>query len=455
MHSRLHALKAWLAMQLEDATQKNAIPALDGVRAIACLSVLAFHISLITRDARIWQLTNRYIGSVMLAGGSGVTLFFILSGFLLFLPYGKALLCEGNWPSTRHFYVRRIFRIVPAYYLSLLLMILFFHPEYLRPEHLKELPLFFIFYMDSSPATFLQINGPFWTLAVEWQFYMLLPWLAWGISRIVRRGTTQSRCRRLLFCLIGIIIWGIGTREFGLYFTAHPDQTILVPRPVLNVILFFTYGVSGKYLEDFAVGMLISLCYAYARLFPSDNRFVKALGRLSPWLFGGGLLVLYFMAMWLFNMWYPHRFRALDGLTPLYSEVSEICLAIGFGLCVTAILFGAAGLKRLFEVAALRWIGVISYSLYMWHLPLLVCILNYVGHKIPSWDNALAYGMTWFWAFFVIIPFAFLFYVWVEKPWMQLGARLLHREREANSGEVAPAPTKSAAESNALHTRIN
>ena len=53
--------------------------------------------------------------------------------------------------------------------------------------------------------------------------------------------------------------WGLATRVLGSYALAYPTATFLVPRHVLNVGLFFTYGYSGKYLEDFAVGMVASL----------------------------------------------------------------------------------------------------------------------------------------------------------------------------------------------------
>src|SRR5436305_5986549 len=168
----------WIRAELENSQEKNKILVLDGVRAFACLIVIWFHIYRIPRDLQIWNSppsAHPLLNSFLYFGKYGVTLFFVLSGFLLFRPFAKALIFEKKWPSVRQYYVRRIFRIIPAYYASLILIVLLFQRQYLQPQHWQELGLFFTFFMDSSQATFKQINAPFWTLAIEWKFYMLLP----------------------------------------------------------------------------------------------------------------------------------------------------------------------------------------------------------------------------------------------------------------------------------------
>ena len=159
------------ALVIRHAPNKNSA-VLDGVRAAACLAVIIFHINLLTFRLHMWRsdAIGPLTSSLALAGDSGVTLFFVLSGFLLFLHYARALVWEGDWPSARRFYLRRVLRIVPGYYVCLFLLIIFTHREYLHLDHLKALGLFLTFFMDSSLATYRQINGPFWTLAVEWQF---------------------------------------------------------------------------------------------------------------------------------------------------------------------------------------------------------------------------------------------------------------------------------------------
>src|SRR5437588_10067796 len=131
----------WIWAGLEDAPKKNTIPVLDGARAIACLMVIWFHIYRIPRDFHIWNAQpsdHPVLNSFLYFGKYGVTLFFVLSGFLLFLPFAKALLFGKTWPSIRQFYLRRVLRILRAYYLSLILLVLLVPPQSVQPQLWQE-----------------------------------------------------------------------------------------------------------------------------------------------------------------------------------------------------------------------------------------------------------------------------------------------------------------------------
>jgi len=451
------AIGQWIRAELADFPKKNTIALLDGVRAFACLIVIWYHIYQTPLALHIWDpqsFAHPLVNAFLYFGKYGVTLFFVLSGFLLFMPFAKALLFEHTWPSARHFYARRVFRVLPAYYLSLILIILLFQQQYLLPQHWKELGLFFTFFMDSSDATFKQLNAPFWTLAVEWQYYMLLPVLVLGMRLIVWRVKQQYRLLATVACLLGLIGWGIFSRYFGTYYMAqHPSETLLVPRAMLEGILFFIYGVSGKYLEDFGVGMLLSLCFVYARHPSTSPKIRTTLHKMSPWLWGTGLLCLFVMILWNYNQRYVNTWPLFSNalLVTHYYRISELCFSLCFGLCVLALLFGSERLKRPFEWSALRWIGMISYSLYMWHLPLLLVFIQWGQPFLRGLPPLLAYCVYWLWVLVIILPFCFLFFLWVEKPGMKFGERF--KRQKATTTTPAAEPSVSVSEMTASENK--
>jgi peptidoglycan/LPS O-acetylase OafA/YrhL len=418
-------------------SQKNSIAFLDGVRAIACLVIVWYHVNLATRGPAdlsdrlaIWsrdgvgQLTEQ----VMYAGWCGVTLFFVLSGFLLFLPYVKALLFDARWPSLKQFYLRRAFRIWPAYYISLVLLILLTNTTYLQPQHWKETLLFLTFFMDSAPNTYEHLNGPFWTLAVEWQFYLFLPLFAWGIRFLVQRGTLQRRLWVLSLCLLGLAIWGVGTRYiFWSYGWAPGPHTPLVPQPWQDIAMFFLYGRNGKYLEDFAVGMFLSMCYVLAQNTTVEHRLIAFYRRFSLWFWGAGILWLFAACIWPLSPFATQLFPFIGS----HRWLADFIFAVGFGLCVLALLFGPQSLRRVLEWMPLRWIGALSFSMYIWHLPILRWLFPFFSSLTPTWPHPLLYLFVLFFELAVVTLFCYLFYCAIEQPWMRLSNRLLKKPKKA------------------------
>ncbi len=399
------------------------IRVLDGLRAIATISVIAFHIGVLLDNNHFWD-TFKYpvLSAVATFGGSGVTLFFVLSGFLLFLPYARSLIFQGAWPSAGQFYLKRALRIIPGYYAALLLIVLFFQSQYLRPDHWGQLGIFLIFFMDSTPATFRQLNGPFWTLAIEWQFYMLLPLISLGFLFVAKRFVSVAPARRLLVMLgcCGILVaWGLTIRYIGGHFV--PGHAPLL----LRVPMIFLYGMQGKYLENFAVGMAVCLCYTYAQNPRYGTTLKTRVLHWSPWLGVAGLLLLLFAAVWHFYIIEAHTraFAWLIPLNPYFDWLNEMVTALGYGSCMAALLFGYSWLKRPFEWMPLCWIGFISYGLYMWHLPLLDLFHTNVLPLLSLSNSLLIYVVLWLWAAFVVLPVAFISYRLIEQPWLSLASR--------------------------------
>ncbi len=232
----------------------------------------------------------------------------------------------------------------------------------------------------------------------------------------------------IVLCLCVLILWGITTRYWGRYYTDfRPDVTAHMPQPYFNIALFFLYGRTGKFLEDFAVGMLISTLFVYARYAVAGNRVQLFLRRSSLWLWSSGLLVLLFMAAW--NL--MPMARLFEPYINAHNWLVELGFSLGYGLCVIAILFGPLGLQRLFDWSFLRHIGCMSYSLYIWHVPLLVWFIDHWLPQTQRWRHSAIYGSYWAFVVFLILPFSYLFYRLIEQPWMNIAHGI--RKKEAVS----------------------
>ena len=93
-----------------------------------------------------------------------------------------------------------------------------------------------------------QLNGPFWTLAIEFQFYLLLPIIAWLLKAMVRRGTVHWRMLKLSFWLLIMIAWGLLTRYWGLFIADTPKLDFLIPHSISTTLIPFIYGDSSGYV---------------------------------------------------------------------------------------------------------------------------------------------------------------------------------------------------------------
>ncbi|GCE14108.1 acyltransferase family protein [Tengunoibacter tsumagoiensis] len=435
-----------------EGNKKNSVGVLDGVRAVAILTVVFYHISVKASLISIPWI-NYKLKMAIYNGYAGVTLFLVLSGFLLFLPYSKSLLFDNDWPSVRSFYLRRALRIIPGYYLTLFLVVMLAGSSYLQPIHWKELALFLVFFMDSSQKTFQHLDAPFWTLAVEWQFYMVLPWIALAMRFFVQKGSLRQRIWKLVACLCLLVLWGVTTRYYGNIATQYPNNTHGLPATVFRVIVALTYGcggigIHGKFMEDFAVGMIVAVIYTLARNSMPNSFFNRFLRLLSPWLFLGSLGWLFAMVLWSNGGLFPNVTNSFT--TWFYGDgqvtFHELGFAIGYATFMFSILFGGKILTRIFEWNPLRWIGLISFSIYMWHIPLLLPFADNIAPYIQTWSpfRVLCLQIAWF--FLVICPFSFIFFALVERPFMKYSESLRKKKPSLtlSSNPNTPSPQITA-----------
>lgn len=373
------------------------IPALDGLRGLAVLLVVWCHIRGFSFDANTQWLLNFKAAS----GFMGLYLFFALSGFLLFLPYARAMFEHSRWPGVRRFYLRRMLRILPVFYAGLLVPLglallaaragsvaggnaYVFGLQVPSYPGLRTLVPLLLLLHDLRPQTWsyvLQFNTPLWSLAVEWQYYLMLPLLALGLRALYKRWGARA----LVFGLLSLMGYGLVVRAIAAATFYHWGYATVMqmPRPAGSVLTVL-YGMEGKYLELFALGMLASVGYAATRGLRHHGEAVvtsaarRALSVATVPLLATGAAVLIGLPL---NLLWLHAAgliptppQAYVGRWPqeaanawLWSVAGPWALAVCMAGLLVGALQGPHWLRRLWAWPPLRFVGLISYSLYVWH----------------------------------------------------------------------------------------
>ena len=163
----------WAYFRLLD--DRGAVPALDGLRGIAIIMVVLYHVidSFAPAGSTLLGAGGWDFARPLLSGWMGVNLFFVLSGFLITWHLLR------RWPrgevhSVRLYLLRRFIRIAPTYYVVLAVTAAGLVPHYVLDDHLLGLQVAWhvAFLQDYLPSSIL---GPFWSLAVEEKFYLMMP----------------------------------------------------------------------------------------------------------------------------------------------------------------------------------------------------------------------------------------------------------------------------------------
>jgi peptidoglycan/LPS O-acetylase OafA/YrhL len=174
---------------LESVSKAERVASLTGIRAVAALLVMLTHAAYTTGN-----YTDGYVGLMYSRMEIGVPIFFVLSGFLLFGPWVKALASGGPSPSVRRYAWHRVRRIMPAYAVTVIAAYLLYHfrtagpnPGHTWMGFLRNLSLTQI-YTDQYLFSYLhQGLTQMWSLAVEVAFYVVLPLLAYLLVVVLCR----------------------------------------------------------------------------------------------------------------------------------------------------------------------------------------------------------------------------------------------------------------------------
>jgi peptidoglycan/LPS O-acetylase OafA/YrhL len=345
---------------------------IESLRAVAALSVLVCHVTLVYIVVATNSQAFLHLGTIqrlLYAGGFGVSLFFALTGYLIFRPFVKRLAGAAPRISIQTYAINRALRILPLYFVVMAVVLA------VENRPLDMWIRFFTFTENYWSDTAGQINGPAWSLAVEIQFYFFLPLLALGIGRFARRPLRAA--------VLVVIALGIASLVARLTLVNNPDF----------VSDTWRYRIATNFIY-FIPGMLLALMET--RLRDRPLRLPRFLASSDLWFAGG-------VALWLVVVLQGYEWDLL------IAPASFLVL----GACVLDLRPGAAH-----AMLSLRWLallGIASYSLYLWHFPVLELLTN--EGASPELVPLAVLGIP------AAIAVAAVSYRLIEEPFLRLRGR--------------------------------
>jgi peptidoglycan/LPS O-acetylase OafA/YrhL len=306
------------------------VPALDGIRGLAVLLIMAQH--LLQSNGATGNRILDVISAVRATTWVGVDLFFVLSGFLITGILFDSLYSDGYF---KNFYLRRILRIFPLYYGFLLLLICLTYPlhlewhgtQYILLTYTQNLGIFTKDWTGFRPASFVNLNH-FWSLAVEEQFYFVWPLIVFFVRDV----------RKLIFTALTLSVAALILR------------IVLVSNGADSMLIYVSTGCRA---DSLMIGGGLAL------LLRTKSRPV--LLRYSAFMFSALLLVLLSAGLRPGGLDIHNRFVKTFG----YSIVAVI-----FASLIGATIARAAWTRVAFENSFMRFFGKYSYGIYVFHYSL-------------------------------------------------------------------------------------
>jgi peptidoglycan/LPS O-acetylase OafA/YrhL len=371
------------------------LPEVECLRGVAILLVFALHFDGLVQPypGRAGTVVSPALAFVA-AGHTGVNLFFILSGFLLSLPFLSE--ARGGRPvGRREYFARRALRILPLYWTGVVVGTLF------TMEHAGDLRhgLPYLFFLNAFPKTSVPLvpySHVWWSLATEVQFYLLLPLLPFFLR------TPAGRA------LAGVVLalWAAG---YGVFLGGVPDHhRLFVSLSLFGRAPLFLYGIAA------------------AAIYRAAGERVRERGRAIRWLRRGGadvvllavLVALGFLLRWLVGVGYLRA--EATGLHLWHVAEGGLWTAALLLMLLAPLASKGLLLNRLFAT-----LGVLSYSIYMWHIPVITFGLRWLrtpAHPLVGWSGETAVAAAVIVA--VCVGLSAVTYRVIERPFLARKARI-------------------------------
>ena len=348
-------------------------------------------------------------------------MFFIISGYLIFQPFLKSLLADKPLPSLSLFYQNRFVRIVPPYLVALVFYIGMRLATHTNVPALENIfAHVFLIFNYFSVKDFYSINPVLWTLAIEAQFYLILPLAVFAVSR-VHKSFPRSPLSATATLLILFFVVGIASRGVEFAVNAHPH---FAGASTLKFRSIFSF------LDMFGAGMLI----AYVEKSGAAERFQQ----IPPFvLMLAGACLLIGANFWC-SLLSPGDWMNSNNL--LYTLFFAPSICAGFGLLLLTNILYKKTQRNIFNTFPLVSVGLISYSVYLYHIGVQFVVFSHLhlNRYISNWTlvnflNALV-------ALPVILVVSAAMYFLVEKPSLDWIKR---RKREQSlPGGLAVSPAE-------------
>ncbi len=358
----------------------------ESIRGWAILLVILFHWS--TFGLATWNQPiedPNPILSFLYAGNTGVTLFFVLSGFLLSMPWFR-----GRTVKMIPFYRNRLLRIMPMYFVLVAIGTLYSQQYWSGLQTL-------LFY-NINPLTLWPFGAVLWSLVIEMQFYLVLPILMTAIRTDYYRFIGQT----MIIALIGAY----------LFILFSPDEVLDAQTRValLNTLL----GRSPNFLAG------ILCAWIYVRLEPGRMAAGDQRG-LMAWKGDIFLLLILIILSLQFMRVAGIGILAVETEWPIRHGIEGLLWAIFIFVIVSYPL----KTRMIFVNGAVNTLGILAYSLYLLHFPLMTLLMSVIYSEPEAWFTQpvwqaviVSLGM-----FTVFVVLSAVTYALIERPFLALKAR--------------------------------